>query len=99
MATREYKQWLKDQKELLELHKRCLKSELFYMGVEPSTRRKFFKLYDMVIRPETIREYFHRPLKIFIEALVRDELDQIRDVYPSPKVRIRRIKHSKRKSK
>lgn len=92
--SRKYKQWLKDQNELMLLHKRCLKTELFYMGVENSTRRKFFQLYDAVMRPETVREYFHKPLRVFIKALVRDQLEDIRDEYPLVKVSKRRKKHN-----
>ena len=82
--SREYKEWLRDQKDLLKLHRNCVKTELFYIGVSASTKLKFLKLYDLTMRPETIREYFFIKIRVFIIALVQNRLDEVKDLYPNP---------------
>lgn len=94
MDKKEYKRWLKYQQELQDLHKRCIKSELFYMGVDPRTRLKFFRLYDLLIKPEKVREYFFVSIPVFIKAFIRDELDKVKHYYPT--VSITKKKHKKK---
>lgn len=79
--------------ELLELHQRCVKDYLItHKNANLRTRNKFFKLYAIFIKEDNIREYFFRPISLFVQSLVRGELDSIRDIINhQPK------KHGKRK--
>ena len=66
--------------ELIDLHKRVIKTYFVQEGVKFSTRQKFFQLYDYLISVKNIRLYFHKPVKAFIIALVEDRLDEICDL-------------------
>ena len=84
------KEVLKSNKELVELHKRCLITHLSQLGIKLKIRRKFFKLYDHFIDENNIREYFFRDLEVFVNALVTDRLEQIRDYFKSEPIKKRR---------
>ena len=84
------KQILKYDKELVELHKRVLTTYLVQIGVKARTRKKIFKLYDVYLDESNIREYFHRESSIFINALVTDRLEEIRDYFKSSKSKKRK---------
>ena len=49
------KELKKDLKELIELHKRCIKSYLVSKDVRYKTRKKFERLYDYYINNSNIR--------------------------------------------
>ncbi len=66
--------------ELIDLHKRVIKTYFVQEGVKFSTRQKFFRLYDYLITVNNIKAYFHKPVKVFIIALVEDRLDEICDL-------------------
>lgn len=68
-------------KDLIDLHKRCLTDYLVKRSVKLRKRNKFFILYDMFIDHNNIPEYFFTPIKLFIYALVTDRLDDIRNYY------------------
>lgn len=70
---------LKDQ---IELHKRVLRQYLIQEDVPFRTRKKFFQLYDMLINTENILKYFFAPCRVFIRALVTNELDKIEHICP-----------------
>lgn len=72
----------KANRELLALHQRCIKTHLTLIGVKVRPQKKFFALYDYYIDENNIREYFHRPIKLFVYALVADRLKEIRDYFP-----------------
>lgn len=73
---------LKANRELLELHKRCIVTYLTQKAVKHSKQKKFFIIYDHYINEKNIRMYFHRPIKMFVYALITDRLDQIKDYFP-----------------
>lgn len=73
----EKKVWEKWNRELIEIHKRCLVTHLTERGMRKRTQKKFFKLYDVYVTTKNIRQFFNRPLKIFIIALVKNCLDDI----------------------
>lgn len=73
----------KDNKELLELHKRVILNYLIqYYGMKLRSRKKFFVIYDTYINEGNIRQYFNRPVKIFTHALITNTLSSISDYFP-----------------
>lgn len=77
------KNHLKQNNELLELHKRCITDYLIQKSLKLSKRKKFFRIYDFYINEVNIREYFFRPIPLFVYALITDRLDEIQDYIPS----------------
>lgn len=74
----------KANKELVDLHKRCITTYLTQRSVKYRVQKKFFILYDKYINDENIRSYFHRPIKLFVYALTVDRLEQIcQYMYPN----------------
>lgn len=73
---------LKANRELLELHKRCIVTYLTQKAIKYSKQKKFFIIYDHYINEKNIRMFFHRPIKMFVYALITDRLDQIKDYFP-----------------
>lgn len=90
------KEHLKQNNELLELHKRCITDYLIQKSLKLSKRKKFFKIYDFYINDINIREYFFRPIPLFVYALITDRLDEIRDYIPFEN---KSKKRNKRKNK
>lgn len=83
MATTRYhifteKELKKDLSELIELHKRCIKSYLISKEVRYKTRKKFDVLYDYYINNSNIRDFFFLPIAIFVQAAVKDQLENVR---------------------
>lgn len=77
----------KTNREIVQLHKRCLKHHLrVYFNLKEPSIKKFFIIYDNEINEDNIRYYVNRPLSIFIKALIRKELQTIKDYYPSNEV-------------
>lgn len=69
---------IKTKKELLELHKRCIVSYLTSRGlIKHSKQKQFFKIYDVYVSYKNIDNYFHRPIKLFVYALITDRLKEI----------------------
>lgn len=66
----------KANKELIDLHKRCITTYLTQRSVKYRVQKKFFILYDKYINEDNIRSYFHRPIKLFVYALTVDKLEQ-----------------------
>lgn len=91
------KELLKYDKELVELHKRCITSYLVQRSIKLRTRKKLFKLYDIYINETNIREYFFRDLDVFINALVTDRLGNIRNYFTDLKKQKKKNVHRKRK--
>lgn len=73
---------LKANRELLDLHKRCIITYLTQRSVKHRTQKKFFTIYDKYIDEDNIRQYFHRPIRMFVYALVTNKLSQISDYIP-----------------
>lgn len=86
------KEMLKQNKELVELHKRCCKSWLIQHSLKHSKIKKFFIVYDWYINLNNVRNFFFRPIPIFIQALLLGQLDNISDY-------INNNKNGKRKKK
>lgn len=87
------KEMLKQDKELVELHKRCCKSWLVQHSLNHSKIKKFFIVYDWYINPHNVRNFFFRPIHIFIQALLLGQLDDISDYIDN------NTKNGKRKKK
>lgn len=71
------KEKLKQNKDLVELHKRCIKTYLVTKSCRAKVRNKFFKLYDMYINEKNILSYFYTPISLLVSALVLDQLDKV----------------------
>ena len=72
------KELKKSLKELIELHKRCIKSYLVSKDVKYKTRKKFDRLYDYYINNSNIRDFFFLPIAIFVQAAVKNQLENVR---------------------
>lgn len=76
------KELKRDLQELIELHKRCIKSYLVSKDIKFKTRKKFDKLYDFYINMSNIRDFFFLPIAIFVQATVKDQLNKVRPYVP-----------------
>ena len=65
------KETLKSNKELVELHKRVITTYLVQRDLKLKTRKKFFRLYDLVITAGNIHQYFFLPVRILVTVIVR----------------------------
>lgn len=90
------KEMLKQDKELVELHKRCCKSWLVQHSLKHSKIKKFFMVYDWYINPHNVRSFFFRPIHIFIQALLLDQLDNISDYIDNNKNGKRKKKRTRK---
>ena len=77
MLTPIEKDLRKFNKELVEIHKRCIKNYLIQKNLKRTGRNKFFHLYDHYINENNIRIYYLRPIDLFVYALVTNRLDEI----------------------
>lgn len=71
------KEKLKDNKELVELHKRVIKTYLVSRSCRASIRKKFFLIYDQYISEKNILSYLYTPTRILVRALVLNKLEQV----------------------
>lgn len=76
---------LKANKELLELHKRCITSYLIQRALKHKYQKRFFVIYDKYINEKNIRNFFHRPIRVFVYALITNRLGEISDYTSSAK--------------
>lgn len=83
---------LKADKELVELHKRCITTYLIQRSLKHKRQKQFFKIYDTYINETNIRNFFFKPIRVFVYALITDRLDKIQD-YISPKKKKKCIKN------
>lgn len=90
------KEMLKQDKELVELHKRCCKSWLVQHSLKHSKIKKFFIVYDWYINPHNVRSFFFRPIHIFIQALLLRQLDDISDYIDNNKNGKRKKKRNRK---
>nr|DAL07253.1 MAG TPA: hypothetical protein [Caudoviricetes sp.] len=85
----------KYRKELLELHIRCCTAYLKQRSLKHNKIKKFFVIYSNYIDEDNIEQYFNRPIALFVQALVLDQLDYIVD-YVKPETKKKRKKrHNK----
>lgn len=82
--------------ELINLHKRCLLNYLIQQDLSSKNRRKFFIVYDHFITPNNIREYFPKPLSIFVKTLVLGRLDEIKNFKRCTKKSLRASKKGRK---
>jgi len=84
----------KQSEELIELHKRCVKNYLItYKSAKNKTQKKFFRLYDIYIKVDNIRNFFFKPVSVFVIALVKNDLKSIEDrISVKPKKKRRKNK-------
>lgn len=90
------KEMLKQDKELVELHKRCCKSWLVQHSLKPSKIKKFFIVYDWYINTDNVRNFFFRPINLFIQALLLGQLDDISDYIDNNKNGKRKKKRNRK---
>lgn len=93
---------LRWNKELIEIHKKCITTQLSLLGIPWTTRKKFFILYDNKVSTKNIRKYYNLKVPIFIKALIRDELDNTSyytDKEPTEPCRKLKIRRRKKKAK
>lgn len=72
----------RSKRELLLLHKECVRTYLIQRKVRTSVQNKFWILYHLYIHDSNIHQYFFRPIRIFVYALVTDRLSEIEDYMP-----------------
>lgn len=82
--------------ELIALHKRCLLNYLIQKDLSAKNRRRFFKLYDYYITTANIREYFPKPLDLFVKLLVTDRLVEIKNFKKYTKKALRASKKGRK---
>lgn len=90
------KEMLKQDKELVELHKRCCKSYLIQHSLKHSKIKKFFIVYDWYINTNNVRNFFFRSIHIFIQALLLGQLDDISDYIDNNKNGKRKKKRTRK---
>lgn len=73
-----HKELLKDYREYLELHKRCVKTYLVSKSLDYPTVRKFFVIYDKYIDEENILLYFFLPIHYLVNSLILYKLHNIK---------------------
>lgn len=70
-------------RELIQQHKdlleKFMKTELDWKF---QSRKKIFKIYDVKIEAFNIRFYYNRPLRLFLQALLTNRLEDIANYYP-----------------
>lgn len=64
--------------ELIDIHRKCITTYLSLKGVSIKYRRMFWKIYESEVNEDTINYYYTQPINIFIRALLRGELDEIK---------------------
>lgn len=85
------KEILKQNKELLELHKRCVKTHLVQCSLKYRKIKQFFIIYDYYINTSNITSFFFSPVHLFVQALLLDQLDEISNyIYHGKKSKKRR---------
>ena len=89
------KEILKMHKELIDLHKRCIKSYLVSISLKYSSRQKFFHLYDHFIDENNIIRYFHLPVKYLVYSIIKYELKNLDNAPDRKSLR----KYQRRKSR
>ena len=68
----------KANQELIENHKECCTTWLVQHGASVKLRNLYFRLYDRAIGPDNIRNFYHVTIEDFSNALVKGELDKIK---------------------
>lgn len=68
---------LKWNEELVELHKRCIKTYLVQENLSASARRKFFMLYDKYVNARNIIRWFYLPVDLFVKILLYNQLEEM----------------------
>ncbi len=65
----------KTAEDLISLHTRVILHWLIERDVEYAVRRKFWAIYDHYVNHKNIYDYFHLPVRVFVIALIKGELD------------------------
>ena len=73
------KEMLKQDKELVELHKRCVKTYLVQRSLKHRKIKKFFIVYDWYINTSNLSNFFFSPVPINIKKKIKEQLDEISD--------------------
>lgn len=91
------KEMEKQEKDMVELHKRCVKNYLVQRSLKHGKIKKFFIIYDYYLGTENIRNYFFRPIDMFVRFLLLGKLEEIED-YVKADSRKKKRKHKRNKS-
>lgn len=86
---------IKANRELLELHKRCIITYLTQRALKHKYQKKFLIIYDKHIDPKNIRNFFHRPISLFVKALVQDRLGEISYYTKSRRVKNKKVRRKR----
>lgn len=73
-----HKELLKNSKEYLELHRRCVKTYLVSKSLDYPTIKKFFIIYDKYIDEVNILLYFFLPIHYLVNSLIIYKLKNIK---------------------
>lgn len=92
-SEKDHEKW---NKELLEIHKRCCKAYLIQKDLKHTYIRKFFIIYDKYISERNILNFYFRPIKYFVQAIVLNQLNKISDYEYPVKPKRKRTRRSKR---
>ena len=71
------KEITKIDRELCDNHRKCCITYLVQQGVSHRAQKKFLILYDREVNEDNIMLYYHRPIKLFVCALLRNQLNKI----------------------
>lgn len=90
------KEMEKQEKDMVELHKRCVKNYLVQRSLKHGKIKKFFIVYNYYLGTENIRNYFFRPIDMFVRFLLLGKLEEIED-YVKADSRKKKRKHKRSK--
>lgn len=91
------KEMEKQEKDMVELHKRCVKNYLVQRSLKHGKIKKFFIIYDYYLGTENIRNYFFRSIDMFVRFLLLGKLEEIED-YVKADSRKKKRKRKRNKS-
>ena len=86
-------------KELVDLHKKVLKTHLVEQGIRVNIRKKFFLLYNHYINEKNIRDYFFVPIDLLILGLVKNRLEEVKNTRRHSELTEKGTSHPKKKRK
>lgn len=89
------KEMEKQEKDMIDLHKRCVKNYLIQRSLKHRKIKKFFVVYDYYMGTENIRNYFFRPIDMFVRFLLLGKLEEIEDYVKQEPGKKRRNKRNK----
>ena len=84
-------------KDMVALNQRSVKNYLVQRSLNHGQIKKFLIRYDYYLGTENIRNYFFRPIDMFVRFLLLGKLEEIED-YVKADSRKKKRKHKRNKS-